>query len=80
MKFKITFLEIGREKFSDEIIKEFDDQEDAFDFAYSETLKHLMSKHSTELSQSSTDPELFNVFAGMHTVGSVIIRKVEAMK
>ena len=73
--FKISLIEIGRNKHSGEFIKKFQSFDNAGDFVYKEVLKHLYSRNSIELNFNE-DLNCYIVFAGFQTVGKVKIEEI----
>lgn len=75
MKFKITWINIGRNKFNQEIIKEFPDLYSAQEFAYKIADQHL---YSSDTSLDATkEKNLYYVYAGFRHVGDVKIEEQE---
>ena len=73
MKFKITFINIGRNKHNSEIVKEFDDLNSAQRFAGDFADKFLMSSNTSL--NSTPIKNIYYVWAGFRHVGDVKIEE-----
>lgn len=83
MIFTIEWIEIGRNKFSDKITKEFKDLDAAGSFAFKCANDHLMSRNTEMIKRhylESDERRLYDVVAGFRTVGKVIITEGEEKK
>ncbi len=79
MKFQIEWINIGRHDFSNKIIKEFKDLEEAEKFAYDCAYDHLMSMN-VNMSNSKTVKEHYTLWAGIRPVGTIKITEVKNKK
>ena len=78
MKYKITLKDIGRSKFNDSFEWSCSTLAIAEKKALEECSKHLMSSDfGLDICSESKNKHLFNLFAGFHKVGKVIIEELK---
>lgn len=75
MKFKITFIDIGRNNHNSGVVKEFDDLYSAQEFAYNFGDGFLMSSN-TSLNPTK-EKNVYNLSAGFRDVGTIKIKEIK---